>query len=55
MKGQTSTVTSEIAGIHRVGRRVDCNEPGQASRNLIIVSFMCHAKKMGYKFRGMGS
>lgn len=48
-------VTSEIAGTHSVWSTADFNEPGQASNDLIIVGFMCHAKKIGFKFRGVGS
>lgn len=48
-------VTSEIAGTHRVCCRVDFNEPGQASSDLIIVGFICHTKKIGFKFRRMNN
>lgn len=47
--------TSEIAGTHRACCRVDFNEPGQARSDLIIIGFICHAKKIGFKFRRMRS
>lgn len=55
VKGQTSMVTSEIAGTHRVRCRVDFNDPGPASSDLMTVGFICRAKKTGFKFREMES
>ena len=55
VKRQTSTVTFEIAGTHRVWR-VDFNELGQVDRDLITAGCICNASGLDFSLGvSMGS